>query len=54
MTGEANGQATAAQDPGKRSCPLGVPAVMCINYEVTGWGCAECTVSPAGKEGTDA
>jgi len=32
-----------SQEPDQDSCPLGVPAAMCINYEVTGWGCHECT-----------
>ncbi len=31
-------------------CPLGVPAVMCINYEVTGWGCAECARPSSRKD----
>jgi hypothetical protein len=52
MPGEAHDKANTTQEPGQGSCPLGVPAVMCMNYEITGWGCDQCTSPPPGKDST--
>jgi hypothetical protein len=50
MSRETPGNVNGAQEQDQGSCPLGVPAVMCINYEITGWGCSDCTVPAAGTE----
>lgn len=49
MARETPGNGNGTREPAE-SCPRGVPAEMCINFEVTGWGCAECT-RPARKDG---